>query len=145
MLWKLDKLLNLALATKNKETTGDRKPSENPIPDDSGKEPFATKSDHPNSTGRSRDDDTEPYPSGEESCETPEVSSVEDVEMAQILGLEPTNLHDFQLLKSAYRKAIAQYHPDKVSAMGPEIRAIAEQKAKEINQAYHHLCKSFKM
>ena len=37
---------------------------------------------------------------------------------------------------AAYRSAISQYHPDKVATLGPEIRAIAEEKSKEINTAY---------
>jgi DnaJ like chaperone protein len=37
---------------------------------------------------------------------------------------------------AAYRSAIGQYHPDKVATLGPEIRALAEEKSKEINQAY---------
>jgi len=39
-------------------------------------------------------------------------------------------------VKSAYRTLIAQYHPDKVSRMGDEIREVAERKAKEINESY---------
>ena len=39
-------------------------------------------------------------------------------------------------ITAAYRQRISQYHPDKVSQMGPEIRALAEQKSKEINAAY---------
>ena len=50
---------------------------------------------------------------------------------------------DFNSIKSVYRKKIAQYHPDKVSAMGPEITEVAEQKAKEINEAYEHFRKKF--
>lgn len=37
---------------------------------------------------------------------------------------------------AAYREKIGQYHPDKVATMGPEIRELAERKAREINQAY---------
>jgi len=37
---------------------------------------------------------------------------------------------------AAYRSAIGQYHPDKVATLGPEIRSLAEEKSKEINQAY---------
>ncbi len=38
--------------------------------------------------------------------------------------------------KKAYRKLSMQYHPDKVSHLGDEFRAIAEKKMKEINAAY---------
>lgn len=37
---------------------------------------------------------------------------------------------------AAYREKIGQYHPDKVATMGPEIRELAERKARQINQAY---------
>ena len=39
-------------------------------------------------------------------------------------------------ITAAYRTRISQYHPDKVARMGPEIRALAEQKSAEINAAY---------
>ena len=67
-----------------------------------------------------------------------------DLEMAEVLGLDKENLEDFPKIKETYRSAIAQYHPDKVSALGSEIRDVAEKKAKEINQAYEHFRKKFK-
>jgi hypothetical protein len=39
-------------------------------------------------------------------------------------------------IKSAFRREIAKYHPDRVEGLGKELRELAEQKAKEINQAY---------
>jgi DnaJ like chaperone protein len=48
-------------------------------------------------------------------------------------------------IKTTYRKIIAQYHPDRVIAMGPEIQEVAEKKAKEINEAYEHLRKSLNL
>jgi hypothetical protein len=39
-------------------------------------------------------------------------------------------------IKLAYKRAIAQHHPDKVAQMGEEIRAVAEAKTKQINAAY---------
>lgn len=39
-------------------------------------------------------------------------------------------------ITAAYRARISQYHPDKVTRMGPEIRALAEKKSAEINTAY---------
>lgn len=35
----------------------------------------------------------------------------------------------------AWRSKMAQYHPDKVAMMGPEIRELAERKTRELNQA----------
>jgi DnaJ like chaperone protein len=39
-------------------------------------------------------------------------------------------------IAAAYKKMISQYHPDKVAQMGPDIRAVAEAKTKQINAAY---------
>ena len=39
-------------------------------------------------------------------------------------------------VKAAYRRLIAQYHPDKVATLAPEFRALAEEKSKELNAAY---------
>ena len=44
-------------------------------------------------------------------------------------------------IKSAYQRLIRQYHPDRVADMGPEIREVAERRAKEINAAYEQLRK----
>ena len=64
-----------------------------------------------------------------------------DIKYAELLGLtEPFKLED---IKPAYRKLIAQYHPDRVAAMGEEIRTVAEKKAKEINRTYDYFQKKF--
>jgi DnaJ like chaperone protein len=65
----------------------------------------------------------------------------EELQFAKTLGVEEP--FEAENVKSAYRKLIAQYHPDRVSAMGPEIREIAELKAKEINEAYEYFRKKF--
>ncbi|MCK1756200.1 DnaJ domain-containing protein [Bradyrhizobium sp. 137] len=39
-------------------------------------------------------------------------------------------------IKTAFRKQIARYHPDRVEGLGRELRELAEKKAKEINWAY---------
>lgn len=39
-------------------------------------------------------------------------------------------------LHSAYRRRISEYHPDKVAALGAELRSLAEEKTKQINEAY---------
>ena len=77
---------------------------------------------------------SEPEPAPEPKC----VLSEEDRIYADILELEESTIEDFDAIKALYRKRIAQYHPDKVLAMGPEIRQVAEQKAKEINEAYEY-------
>jgi hypothetical protein len=39
-------------------------------------------------------------------------------------------------IRAAYLMRISEYHPDKVAALGKEIREVAERKSKEINAAY---------
>ena len=39
-------------------------------------------------------------------------------------------------IRQAYQHRIAEYHPDKVAALGAELRELAERKSKEINLAY---------
>lgn len=56
-----------------------------------------------------------------------------------VLGLEPGA--DMELVKKAYRKLSMQYHPDKVAHLGDEFKAVAEEKMKEINQAYDYFKK----
>ena len=42
-------------------------------------------------------------------------------------------------IKSAYRRLVNQYHPDKVAHLGDEFRELAEQRFKEIQEAYNRL------
>ena len=64
-----------------------------------------------------------------------------DIKYAEVIGLKaPFTLDE---IKPSYRKLIAQYHPDRVAAMGEEIREVAEKKAKEINRAYDYFQKKF--
>jgi DnaJ-domain-containing protein 1 len=44
-------------------------------------------------------------------------------------------------VESAYRRLIAQYHPDRVAGAAPEILALAETRARAINQAYERIQK----
>lgn len=45
-------------------------------------------------------------------------------------------------IDQAYRRLMSQYHPDKVAGAAPELRAQAEEKAREINAAYDKIMKS---
>ncbi|HEX9718481.1 MAG TPA: J domain-containing protein, partial [Ramlibacter sp.] len=38
-------------------------------------------------------------------------------------------------IKSAYRRMAAQYHPDKVAGLGPEVQDVAQAKMLELNEA----------
>ena len=80
---------------------------------------------------------------GDDEPEIEEDFNHKDDHFFQVLKISEDSPRDFNSIKSTYRKKIAQYHPDKVSAMGPEIRDVAEQKAKEINEAYEHFRKKF--
>ncbi|MDY7034727.1 MAG: DnaJ domain-containing protein [Thermodesulfobacteriota bacterium] len=42
-------------------------------------------------------------------------------------------------IKTAYRRLVNQYHPDKVMHLGEEFRILAERKFKEIQEAYQDL------
>ena len=42
-------------------------------------------------------------------------------------------------IKTAWRRLAKQYHPDRAAGLGPELRALAEQRMKEINAAYERL------
>jgi len=44
-----------------------------------------------------------------------------------------------QEIHAAYQRMVRQYHPDRVADMGPELRHIAEERTKEINEAYARL------
>ena len=77
---------------------------------------------------------TEAEDTEEKTVEPEKQSDPQEDDFASVLGLvDPYDMDD---VKSAYRTLIAQYHPDKVSRMGDEIRDVAERKAKEINESY---------
>ncbi len=55
----------------------------------------------------------------------------------EILGVEKgAALNE---VKAAYRKLALKYHPDKVNHLGDEFKVLAEQKFKEIQEAYQEL------
>lgn len=55
--------------------------------------------------------------------------------------LEISEFSSKEEIAAAYKRKIRQYHPDKVSQMGKEIRDLAESKAKQINAAYVYAIK----
>lgn len=65
----------------------------------------------------------------------PEPQQVDPIEEAcRILQLDRS--FTTEQLRAAYRQRMSQYHPDKVSSLGPEFRELAERKSKEINRAF---------
>jgi hypothetical protein len=49
----------------------------------------------------------------------------------------------FEEIKPAYRRAVHQYHPDKVTHLGSELKKVAEQKTREFVAAFEILKKYF--
>ncbi len=50
--------------------------------------------------------------------------------------LQTTPDASLEQIEFAYRRLVAQYHPDKVATLGPELRALAERMTVELNIAY---------
>ena len=55
----------------------------------------------------------------------------------EVLGVHPNASQ--KEINTSYRRLVQQYHPDKMSGLGPELREVAEQRMKEINSAYQRL------
>ena len=70
-----------------------------------------------------------------------DVSLPEEREYARILGL--TGKVSREEIRKAYRGLVGQYHPDKVSHLGPRLREVAEQEIKRINEAYEFFRKKY--
>ena len=61
----------------------------------------------------------------------------EGISPYDVLGL-PRNATQ-EDIKKAYRNLVKKYHPDKVNHLGEEFRALAEERFKEIQEAYQTL------
>jgi len=58
----------------------------------------------------------------------------------EVLGLQPgASMED---VKKAYRQLAGKYHPDKVSHLGDEFQKLAENRFKQIQQAYQTIAES---
>jgi DnaJ-domain-containing protein 1 len=60
--------------------------------------------------------------------------SPEEISHARVLGLR--GKITFDDIKRCYRERMQEYHPDKVSSLGPKLREVAEAESKKINAAY---------
>jgi len=65
-------------------------------------------------------------------------SSLDDA--YRVLGISPTATNDE--VKAAYRKMALKHHPDKVAALGEDVRKAAEKKFQEINDAKERIYKA---
>lgn len=61
-------------------------------------------------------------------------------EYFQVLGLNPGASQEE--IKKAYRELVRQYHPDKVRHLGEEFQKTADEKIRDINEAYEKLTKN---
>lgn len=55
----------------------------------------------------------------------------------EVLGIDRTASRED--IRKAYRRLVNKYHPDKVVHLGEEFQALAEEKFKEIQEAYQEL------
>ena len=141
MLWKLDFFWARKPALpKDAETE--------PTPDEEKKESVEGTDEPGESDGEQEREKTEEREEEEQegddsfaSVKNEPETDLEELRFAETLGVEKP--FEEEIVKAAYRKLIAQYHPDRVSALGPEIRDVAEVKAKEINEAYEYFRKKF--
>jgi len=141
MLWKLDFFWT-------KEPSPPKDSETEPPLEEENKESVEATDEPEESDGEQAREKTEEREEGEKeaddsfaSVKNEDGTDLEELRFAKILGLEKP--FEENNVKAVYRKLIAQYHPDRVSAMGPEIRDVAEVKAKEINEAYEYFRKKF--
>lgn len=61
-------------------------------------------------------------------------------EAYKVLEVSPSATDDE--VRSAYRKLVLKHHPDKVAALGDDIRKAAEEKMQAINEAKERIFKA---
>ena len=78
---------------------------------------------------------------GESRADTASTLEDEDISATWFRVLEVPSDASQEQIALAYRRMIAQYHPDKVAQLGTELRSLAELKSKQINAAYDYAMK----
>ena len=139
MLWKLDFLLSIKVAAKGFAGNGSQNLSTN---DSSERKKSSDATDASECDDPENDQFAEDGNAKQDDYKDISKPSEEELRFASILEIEQSD--DPEKIKNNYRKIIAQYHPDRVRALGPEIREVAEKKAKEINEAYEYFRNKFK-
>jgi len=61
-------------------------------------------------------------------------SGTKNLQWFEVLEVSPSASIDE--IKLAYRKKISGYHPDRVASLAQELRELAEERSKAINEAY---------
>lgn len=67
----------------------------------------------------------------------PSGSDGSDRDPYAVLGVKPGASREE--IQTAYKKALQQYHPDKVSHLGKDLQDLANRKTQEIQRAYEKL------
>ena len=70
------------------------------------------------------------------------MSDIDEIKKAlSLFGLDFTVSHED--IEEAYKKSIAEYHPDKVSNLGKDIQKLAKKNTRDYEAAYHYLKKHY--
>lgn len=78
-------------------------------------------------------------PRGRASAPRPEDLTADFSQMDPYALLEVSPRASAEEIRSAYRRAVSRYHPDKVAHLGPEFQELAHTKLLAIQQAYETL------
>jgi hypothetical protein len=97
------------------------------------------KSRYSNTREQHASPETEPQPRSRKP--SPMQISAEEMAHAGVLGLR--GKITFSEIKRSYRERMQEYHPDKVSSLGPKLRDVAEAEAKKINAAYEFFTRKY--
>jgi DnaJ-domain-containing protein 1 len=93
-----------------------------------------------NAAGRGKDEAPDPFQGHREWRGRNDPSAAATtLRWFEVLGVREGATRDE--ISAAYKLMISQYHPDKVTRMGPDIRQLAELRSKEINAAYEFAMK----